>query len=204
MSKIKYEIGSLIGNVTYLGDVNSDYDRKAKFKCFCGNEFVAFLHSVKSMSTKSCGCYRRKYMKEKKTSHGMSYHPLYNVYNNMINRCYNKKDKSYTMYGGRGVMVCEEWRNNPNSFYDWAINNGWKDGLQLDKDIKGNSMEYSPLNCIFVTPKENSNKRRSSVYVTHNSETKTISEWADFAGIKNATLHSRYKKGIDFEKCLKK
>lgn len=200
--KIKYRIGQHIGHAIYLGDVPSEKDRKALFKCSCGNTFIAWIHSVKSNIIKSCGCYRKTYMRDKKIKHGLSRHPLYNVYNNMIERCYNEKNLSYSRYGGKGVKVCEEWRNDFVSFYNWCISNGWDDELQLDKDIKGCGFLYSPETCMFVTPKINSNKRSSSRYLQFNGESKTISEWSDIYKISHSTLHARLKSGWSIKDAL--
>lgn len=194
-NRIKYNVGQLIGASMYLGDIKSDKDRKALFVCECGKLYVAWIHSVKSGVTKSCGCYRKKYMTNKQTKHGLSRHPLYNVYGNMIERCYNKNSISYVSYGARGVRVCEQWRNSFVLFYSWCMNNGWSDKLQLDKDFKGDGLSYSPETCCFVTPKINSNKRRTSKYITFKKETKTIAQWSDIYKISQGTLSFRLKNG---------
>jgi hypothetical protein len=85
--------------------------------------------------------------------HGYSYHPLYNVFTSMRTRCYYKGHNRYVNYGGRGIYICEEWRHNPAAFIDWAIENGWKKGLQIDRI--DNDGPYHPDNCRFVTSKEN-------------------------------------------------
>lgn len=68
--------------------------------------------------------------------HGLSKHPLHNVWHGIKCRCYGKSSKGYNNYGALGVIMCDEWKNNFKSFYDWAISNGWEKGLQIDKDIK--------------------------------------------------------------------
>jgi len=72
----------------------------------------------------------------------------------MKQRCYNKNNKNYKWYGAKGVRVCDSWQTFAN-FHKWAVNNGYKKGLHLDKDIKGNGKLYSPESCCFVTPKKN-------------------------------------------------
>ena len=135
--RIKYVAGQRIGNAVFVGEIYSENDRKALFVCECGKLFTAWIHSVKSNVTKSCGCYRKKYMTDKKTTHGMSRSPFYNLYNNIIERCYNQNNKSYKTYGGKGVTVCKEWRDSFLVFCDWCKDNGWAAGLQIDKDING-------------------------------------------------------------------
>jgi len=139
---------------------------------------------------------------DKKVKHGLRYHPLYSVWRNMISRCYNKNVPSYKRYGGNEVKVCDEWLNNFKTFYDWSILNGWKKGLELDKDIKGNGKLYSPNTCIFVTTKVNSNNKKNSRNFTINGHTKSISEWADYYGTTYRKIQSRLWNGFSFEESI--
>ena len=96
--------------------------------------------------------------KHKNYKHGLCEHPLYNVWKNMKKRCYNKNVYNYKSYGGRGIIVCDEWRNNFKAFYDWALNNDYEKGLEIDRvDNDGN---YEPSNCRFVTRSENQKNKR--------------------------------------------
>ena len=90
--------------------------------------------------------------------HGFRYHPLYKVWINMKTRCYNKNNPGYKNYGAKGVRIFKKWFYNFLEFYDWAVDNGWKYGLVIDrKDCYGN---YVPSNCRFVTSMENSRNQR--------------------------------------------
>lgn len=162
------------------------------YLCKCGNTTEAYIGNVKSGKTLSCGCHRKSISPNLK--HGLSEHPLYSVWENMISRCYNPNVKAYLNYGGRGVVMCDEWHYDPESFIKWGIENGWELGLELDKDIKGNGLLYSPETCKFVTTKENSNNRRVSKMVTYNGETYTLAQWADKIGISQSTLCIRLKR----------
>ncbi len=82
------------------------------------------------------------------TTHGLTKYPFYQVWLNMRDRCYNPKSKAFKNYGGRGIEVCNLWRNNADTFIGWALNNGWKPGLNLDR--QDNNKGYSPENCRFV------------------------------------------------------
>ena len=96
---------------------------------------------------------------EKKTRrHGLSKHPLYNACYNMLQRCYNDKHPSFSDYGGRGVKVCKEWKNNPISFIEWGLASGWRKGLQLDRI--DNDEGYSPNNCRFISSRKNTSNTR--------------------------------------------
>lgn len=87
-------------------------------------------------------------------------HALYGVWSNMKTRCYNPKATGFKHYGGRGIVVCNEWRNSSRAFVTWAIKAGWQPGLQLDRE--NNDGPYSPGNCRFVTNRENSCNRRDT------------------------------------------
>lgn len=111
---------------------------------------------------------------------------LYNVWTTMLHRCNDPKRKKYKDYGGRGISVCPEW-NDPNVFIDWAEQNGYEPGLQLDRiDNNGN---YSPDNCRWLTPKENSRNRRNTVFLTVNGITKSVAEWCETLPISQYTVY---------------
>jgi len=202
-NRIEYKRDEMVGEAYYLHDVNSAIKRRqAMFRCKCGNKFIAQVYKVKTGETKSCGCLFTKAISESNSTHGLTKTPLYKIWKAVKSRCYNKNNKAYPNYGGRGVVMCQEWLNDFTSFYFWAITNGYKKGLQLDKDIKGNGLLYSPSTCSFVTAKLNSNNKRSNVHIEYNGEKRTISEWADIAGIPMKIFHQRLSRGWDMQKSL--
>lgn len=166
MRRIEYIPNQKINNVVYIKDVEpyiiskSNKIRKALFLCSCGNKFITTITKVKMGHTKSCGCYQSKLLKERITKHGLCKHPLHTVWRGMKTRCYNENDKYYNCYGGRGITVCKEWINDFKCFYDWAITNGYKKGLTIDR--KENDGGYIPNNCRFVTNAENSRNSRQT------------------------------------------
>ena len=102
---------------------------------------------------------------------------LSRIYSMMKQRCYNSKMPNFKYYGARGIAVCDEWRNDSQSFYEWAILNGYKEELTLDRiDNSGN---YEPSNCRWVTAKEQSNHRSNNIILSFNGENHTISEWSE-------------------------
>lgn len=118
--------------------------------------------------------------------------PWYNSYRCMMSRCYRKKDASYERYGGRGIVVCDEWHNIEN-FEKWVKENPYFKGATLDRiDSDGN---YEPSNCRWATMSEQGNNRRNTVMVEHNGETHTITEWAKITGLNRSTLNNRYCRG---------
>lgn len=116
---------------------------------------------------------------------------LARVWNGMKNRCYNSNTDNYKNYGGRGIKVCEEWFESSSRFIKWALNHGYKDGLQLDRiDVNG---DYEPSNCRWVTAKTNSRNRRNTDYLTCNGETKSIAEWCELYGIQKSGKIYKWK-----------
>lgn len=114
---------------------------------------------------------------------------IHSIYKGMKDRCRYKTNDNYMRYGGRGIKVCEEWLSDFMNFYNWAINNGYKDNLTLDRiDSNGN---YEPSNCRWLTYKEQANNTRRNNYITYNNETHSLTEWAEILGIKRSTLSNR-------------
>ena len=157
------------------------HSRRAKFICKkCKRMFEANVTNIMRASTSSCGCARY----DSVTKHGdlkidSKYKSLRNTWNNINQRCSNKKNPRYKDYGGRGISLCDEWKNNYLTFRDWSIKNGWEAGLQIDRiDNDGN---YEPDNCKWVTNIENNQgeKKRNRVgktgvkYITQHSKNGT-------------------------------
>lgn len=126
----------------------------------------------------------------------VSYHPLYPIWNAMINRCHNENDNGYDFYGGRGIEVCEKW-HDINNFLD-DVEDGYFKGATLDRiDNDGN---YSPRNTRWVTHKENLRNMRRNRIVEYKGEKKTVAEWAEYLGLKYQTLWARlfvYEQPLD-------
>ena len=135
--------------------------RIAQFRCLCGKLFIGRINAVKVGHKASCGC-----KKDGRPTHGLSKHTLYRKWSGMITRTTNKKELCYKNYGHKGIIICKEWRNDFLSFYNWAIENGWKEGLTIDRiDVNGN---YDPSNCQWITMKENTMKDRYSEFILNN------------------------------------
>lgn len=153
-----------------------------KCLCDCGNIKKVNMFHVISGHTKSCGCLCVKKSKERigklNLKHGLAHKTkLYGVWLTMKARCYRKSCKKYKNYGGRGITVCDEWKNSFQNFHNWAINNGYKDGLTLDRiDVNGN---YCSKNCRLVSLKEQARNKRNTIYVYYKNEKKTLKEWCE-------------------------
>jgi hypothetical protein len=123
--------------------------------------------------------------------HGYANHPIYGCWNDMIQRCYNKKRKSYKRYGGRGIRVCDQW-HDVAVFIAWAVENGWSDGLEINR-IK-NDEGYRPDNCNFVTAKVNCNNRSSNVMVYIFDQDMTFAEaHSKYGLVKYETARKRFQ-----------
>jgi len=132
-------------------------------QCDCGSPVKSIRgDSLKSGRIVSCGCYNIESFIKRHTTHGKSKHPLHSVWMDMKDRCNVDSHKSYHNYGGRGIEVCLEWTNSFESFYEWAISNGYNKGLEIDRI--NNDGNYEPNNCRFVTRQENTavGRRRKS------------------------------------------
>ena len=115
-------------------------------------------------------------------------------------RCYNANNPYYYNYGGRGISICDEWLNDFSSFYNWAVNNGYKDTLFIDRI--NNNGNYEPSNCRWVTPKENSNNKRNNIYIAYKGETHTMSQWAEILQMSESTLRNRMYRNLTFEEAI--
>lgn len=177
--------------------------------CDCGNYKEIRLDGLKSGATKSCGCLQKEIAKQNKSSfkHGKSggKNKLYEIWYGLKQRCLNPNGPSWKYYGGRGIAVCEEWKNNYLKFEEWALSNGYKKGLTIDRiDNNGN---YCPRNCRWVTRKEQANNRSSNVYLTVFGETKTMLDWFKDERCKvkiYKTLKSRIEYGWSHEEAITK
>lgn len=170
-----------------------------KCLCDCGTETEVVYGSLISGYTKSCGCLHREIAKEMMTTHGMRGTKLYKVWNNMLQRSNNLNNKYYSDYGGRGITVCDEWREFL-PFYNWAMTNGYLEGLSIDRI--NNDGNYESSNCKWSTMKEQSNNRRNTVWIEYQGDRKTLAQWADIYGISSACLYGRIKIGWAIDKAL--
>lgn len=181
--------------IEYLG--NSRW----KCKCDCGNYHEVLAYSLKTGITRSCGCFNIERAIETNTTHGQTNTKLYNVWCGIKRRCYKTYDKRYKNYGNRGIVMCEEWKNNFQSFYMWSMANGYKEHLTIDRiDNNGN---YEPSNCRWATNKEQSRNKTNNHIIEYNGEKMTAVEFAEKYNINYSTLLSRLWRKQDIFNLIK-
>ena len=203
MYKIKNDIiGRKFGRLIVLERTTKNNRGYYKCLCDCGNTVTVRADKIKDGSANSCGCYTRDRAKngDLRRTHGKHGTRLYRIWQSMKARCNIKTIPAYENYGGRGITVCQEWENDFQVFYDWAMANGYADNLSIDrKDVNGN---YEPSNCKWATRKEQQNNRRNNHLLTYNGVTKTASEWAESVGISADTILRRVKDGWNVERAI--
>lgn len=159
-------------------------------KCDCGNEVVVLAACLKNKHTMSCGCLHAETVKVSRKKHGLRNHPLYHTWLNIKDRCGNPNNSHYHLYGGRGIKIVKEWRDNFKRFYDWAMSNGWKNHLSIERiDVNGN---YSPRNCKWISFNEQPKNTRKSIFVFKDGKRFTAADVARETGIKPPTLYNCY------------
>lgn len=179
-------VGKVFSRLTIIEDLgNIKGRRKVICECECGKTKTIQYQHLKSESTRSCGCLQKEIVRKRETKHGGIGTSLYNRWKAMRQRCNNPKNRAFQNYGGRGIIICESWDNFIN-FKSWALSNGYKEGLELDR--KDNSGNYTEKNCRFVTTLENNHNRRITVKV----EGLTLREISIKFSKKYENIHYKY------------
>lgn len=194
--KTKIVVGVAYGCYTVIERVEKDvYNTNGcVFKVICDKCNKTLIRTPSSIikCPKSCRC------QSSVKTHGMSESRIYYIWTSMKERCTGNR---LHRYGGRGITVCEEWKNSFTSFYNWAISNGYTEKLTLDRI--NNDGNYDPLNCRWVTMRVQANNTSKNILITFQGKTQTVSQWARELGLKRSTLNMRLNAyNIPLEKSL--
>lgn len=205
---LTHKAGDVYGNLMLTGKsfvkkYSGGMRRFVEVICECGNiVFMAYSQlRMKKHPSISCGCKKKERLGKASITHGLSrcieLIPIYNSWKGMKSRCYNPNNPKYKDYGGRGIIVCDEWKDDFKAFYDWAISNGWEKGLTIDRYPNNETGIYEPSNCRWANDDQQSKNRRSNVLLIAFGETKCIADWADDerCTVAYSTLVARVKIG---------
>lgn len=204
-SNFKNIRGMKFGRLKVLDRDGSNHNGQALWKCICDcGEIKSVLGKyLRSGHSRSCGCLMKEVQKRGRFKHGFAprkkQHYLYGTWGKMIYRCHVPTSSDYQLYGGRGIKVCERWRNSfPNFLQDMGDR---PIGTSLDRiDRNGN---YEPSNCRWATDLIQGNNKRNNVSIEHGGKTKNLSEWAREIGISPSSLWARINRhGWSLEKAL--
>lgn len=179
--KLKNLIGKRYGRLLVIEKADSlNGHTRWLCKCDCGKECVVHKSSLLSGNTRSCGCYKTENAKMLYSGARQKDKHLYAVWNGIKQRCTNPNNNSYHNYGGRGIRMDDTWANNYESFYYWAIQSGYKRGLEIDRiDNNGN---YCESNCRFVEKEMQANNKRNVKLYTIDGITKSLPQWCKHYG----------------------
>lgn len=168
--------------------------------CDCGNKSSPNIAAIVNGRTKSCGCFARDWNHQKHLARGQNVgkgkyaeYPEVRIWRGMLKRCNNKKDRSYSRYGGRGIRVCERWHD----FFKFIEDMGRRPSQDLSLDRIDNNGNYEPNNCRWATATQQSQNRRGTVKLTVNGVEKTVKEWSRELGIKYTGIMARRRRGDD-------
>lgn len=193
------------GKLIILDRTKNDNNGRVMWNCICdcGNTTIVASRHLNENGTKSCGkCPDRDITTYPGYKHGMKGTRLYQIWRGIIDRCENPSVECYKDYGGRGISICAEWRDNFEIFHSWAIKNGYDNTLSIDR-FPNNNGNYEPSNCRWATTEEQSNNKRNSVIIEFNGKSQTVMQWAKELKLSPHTLYSRLRKGLNPEDILR-
>lgn len=207
MSALKDLKGKRFGMLLVVEYHSSNNGAKWLCRCDCGNVSVVPSRSLNYGTTRSCGCGSKKQAVENCNKHreriavGLPYtRQLKDVYRNMLSRCYDSTNRRYKNYGGRGIVVCNEWLDGRRAFYKWAIENGYRPGLMIDR--RDNDGNYCPQNCRFVDAYVQMNNTSRNRFIEWNGAAMTVAQWERSLNWRKGRLQSRLNNGWSVDRAM--
>lgn len=183
------------GKWLVLGDAIENH--RVICRCDCGKEKPVNIYNLKTGKTKSCGC-DKSY--NSVTKHGLSHHAEYGVWKAMKARCYNKNHKNYDEYGGRGIAVCDKWKDAFDVFF---FDMGQRPSSRHSIDRIDVNKGYAHDNCRWATQKTQMLNTRRSLRVAHDGHQYNVTELVAMTGMKESTIYKRISAGWTAEKIIK-
>lgn len=189
-------IGKKFGKLYVIEKTNEKAKNNGEYKymcvCDCGKKVLVRGSNLKCGNSKSCGCtgiLKRSYISKGYRAKNIR---LYNIYQNIKERCYNENSPAYKNYGNRGIEMCKEWKDDFETFYKWSMKHGYNVNLTIDRI--DNNKNYEPSNCRWITIQQQQYNKTTSKYITYNGETKTLAEWAKILNMSQQKLRYRILK----------
>jgi len=177
------------------------YKRFVLCQCDCGNTCEVWLINVRNGHTTSCGCSKRAWQKSGQTIHGLCRTPEHGIWSGIRDRCYNPNNGAYHNYGGRGIGMCDRWRN---SFENFIADVGWRPTPEHSADrFPNNDGNYEPNNFRWATQREQALNRRTNVHYEYDGVVKTQCEWAEYFGVKRYIISNHLRRGKTFAQTVK-
>lgn len=203
MAKFKDLTGQRFGKLTAIKIVGKNRNRTNLWlcKCDCGNEHITSTDLLLNGQCKSCSCLQKEKISKLSYRHGLHKTKIYNIWCAIKHRCSSNVGKNTKYYRDKGIKVCNEWIDKENgfiNFYNWAMQNGYKEGLSIDR-IDSNK-NYCPENCRWVDSYIQNNNKSSNKYITYNNETYTLAQWCRKLGLNYHRTVCRLLRGWTVEK----
>lgn len=196
------QVGQRIGRLTVAGRAEDGLRRgERRWDCICdcgAKKTIDQGHLLAKNGTRSCGCLTIEAVKKANTTHGQLKTPEYRAWRNMLGRCENKAHNSYFRYGGRGISICDRWKD----FNKFVEDMGSRPSPKHSLDRIDNEGNYEPSNCRWATDSEQLRNTSSNLWIEWNGERRTAVEWAEKLGIKVRHIYDRIYSGWEVERVL--
>lgn len=186
--------GQRIGRLTVLQQAGKDKNGLLLWKCQCdcGNIFVTRGQDIRRGKSTNCGCRHKEVLQKRNYRHGMAGTRPYRIWKAMHSRCYNPKVPSYADYGGRGIKICDRWKNSFENF--WAdMHDGYADDLEIDRI--DHDADYCPENCRWASDKQQNRNKRNNHFCDTVFGRLTMADLSDISGLSYSAVKSRVKNG---------
>ena len=191
--------GMVFGRLTVLRQIRTPaWSIKPWYECRCECRTLIDVpaSNLRTGNTKSCGCWKLEGLLKRSTIHGHARAKRqsreYIIWCHIIARCENKKTISFPRYGGRGIRMCKEWREDFTAFLRDV---GPRPSPHHWIERVDNHGDYEPSNCVWATPIEQANNRRNNHRIAFNGQTQTLAQWSRETGLPLARLSARLLRG---------